>query len=63
MTQMNLLVKQKETHRHRKLMVTKGECRVGGINHELGIERYKPLYTKETTKSHCLVHGTIFNIL
>ena len=46
MTQINLLIKQKETHRHGELMVTKGERRVGGINHELGIGRHKPPYIK-----------------
>ena len=42
MTQMNLHMKEKQTHRYRKqLMVTKGERRWGGINLEFGISIYK----------------------
>ena len=44
---MNLFTKQKKTHRHRKkLMATKGE-RAGGINWELGINRYTLLHMKQ----------------
>ena len=46
MIQMNLFTKQKQTHRYRKLLVTKGEMHGGGINVESGSSRYKLLDKK-----------------
>ena len=43
---MNLDTKQKQTHRHNKLMVTKEESSKGGINQEFWINRYTLLYIK-----------------
>ena len=47
MIHMNLLTKQKETHRHRKEAYgyLRGK-REGGINQESGINRSIPLYIK-----------------
>ena len=44
---MNLFIKQKQTHRHRKQAPDyhKGKGREG-INQEYGINRYTPLYIK-----------------
>ena len=50
---MDLFTEQKETHRHRKLMVTKGK-RGGGINQEYKINRYTPLYIKQINKNNLL---------
>ena len=38
--QMNLFTKQKQTHRLRELMVTRGEESGGGIVRELGTDMY-----------------------
>ena len=47
---MNLFTKQKQTHRHGKQMVIKGE-RVGRvINWKYGINRWTVLYTKQISK-------------
>ena len=48
-----------------KLMVTKEEkAGVMGINEELGISRYKPLYMKQIQiRCYCIAQGTVFNIL
>ena len=47
MIQMNLLTKQKQTHRHRKQIYGyQREKGRGGINQELGINRYTLLYIK-----------------
>ena len=48
MIQMNLHTEQKQTHRHNKLMVTKGERR-GGINCEFGININTLLYIIQIT--------------
>ena len=38
MIHMNLLIKQKQTHRHKKLTVTRGDIKGwGGINQEFGL--------------------------
>ena len=42
MIQMNLFMKQRQTHRENKLMVIKEESG-GGINWEFGINRYRLL--------------------
>ena len=48
MIQMNLFAKQKQTHRHKKLLVTEMENSGEGINQELGIHRHKLLiYNKD----------------
>ena len=44
--QMNLLTKQKETHRHRKQTYGYQRGRWGGLNEEYGINRYTLLYIK-----------------
>ena len=42
---MNLVTKQKMTHRHRiQTVVTKGESLEGGINQEFGINIHPTLY-------------------
>ena len=58
---MNLFTKQKQTHRHRKLMITKGK----GGRDKLGVRDYQrhttiykinsksPLYFKGTTLTTC----------
>ena len=46
-TQMNLFTKQKQTHRHKKLLVTEMENGGEGINQELGIHRHKLLIYNE----------------
>ena len=43
---MNIYAKQKQTHRYRKLVVTKGETEVGGARQAYEINRYKLLCTK-----------------
>ena len=54
--QMNLLIKQKQTHKHRKQTCQRGK--VGrGINQEAGISIYIPLYTKLVI-SKDLLYGT-----
>ena len=50
---MHLYTKQKQTHRHRKLMVTQGE-KGGGINQEYRIKRYKLLYIKQISNKDLL---------
>ena len=45
MTQMNLSMKQKQTHRHKnRLVVAKWEEVGGGMNWEFGVSRCKLLY-------------------
>ena len=44
MTQMNLSVKQKQTHRENRLLVFKGKESQGGIDSEFEISRCKLLY-------------------
>ena len=46
MMQMNLFMKQKQTHIEKKLVVTKGEREGGRINKEFGINIYTLLYIK-----------------
>ena len=41
---MNILIKQKQTHRHRKHIVAKGEVGGEGKDREFGISRCKLLY-------------------
>ena len=63
MTQMNISMKQKWTHRHREqIRGAKGqEVREGKIE-SLGSADEKLLYTG-WIRSYCITWGTIFNIL
>ena len=45
MTQMNLSVKQKQNHRHKRLVLAKGERVEGEMEWEVGVSRWKLLYT------------------
>ena len=46
-TQMNLSLKQKQNHRHRKQIVGFQVTRIGGsMEGEIGVSRYKLLYTE-----------------
>ena len=54
MIQMNLSMKQKQTHRHRKQ--TCG-CRGGGMEWEFGVSRCKLVYT-EWIKNKVLLYST-----
>ena len=64
MTQMNLFIRQKQTHIENKLWLPKGKGG-GGVNWELGISRYKLLYIKIDKQQgpYCIALGSIFNIL
>ena len=44
---MSLFIKQKQTRRLQKLMVTKGEVWVGGIYQEFGMNIHTLLYIKQ----------------
>ena len=58
MTQMNLSMKQKYTHRHtNRLVVAKGETGGGRMNWEFGISRCKLLYIG-WTNSKVLLYST-----
>ena len=57
MTQMNLSMKEKQTHG------CQGGGQWGGMDWEFGISRCKLLYIEWTTESYCIAQGTIFNIL
>ena len=46
MIQMNLFMKQKQTHTENKPVVTKAEGEGGGINKEFGINIYTLLHIK-----------------
>ena len=56
MPQRNLFMKQKETHRENKVMITKREGGEG-INSEFGISRYELLYVKQINNK-VLLHST-----
>ena len=60
---MNLSMKQKQTHRHRKQAYGYQKGMGGGINWEFGISRYKLVYIKLTARSYCIALGTVVNIL
>ena len=49
MTQINLLTKQKQTHRYRRQTYgyQRGKVGGGGENWEFGIDMYIPLYKKQ----------------
>ena len=52
---MNLITKQKQTHRHRKQTYGyQGGKRKGGINQEYGIKRYTLLYIKQINNKDLL---------
>ena len=58
MIQMNLFMRQKETHRHRKQIHSdKGGEKVmkGGINYEFGISIYTLLYIKTDNQQDPIV--------
>ena len=57
MTQMNLSVKQKQTHGQRELVVTKVERVVGGMEWEIGVSRCKLLYA-EWINNKVLLYST-----
>ena len=43
------------TDKENKLMVTKGEKKLGGIKYEFGVIRYKLLYIKQIARTYCIV--------
>ena len=54
MVQMNLLTKQKQSHRCRKLTYGYQGGKGGGINWEIGIDIYTLLYIKQITNKDLL---------
>ena len=62
MIQMNLSMKEKQTHRHREQTY---QGRGGGreMDSEFGIGRHKLHTGWITTRSECIAQGSIFNIL
>ena len=55
MIQMNLFIKQKQTHRHRKKIYGYQRGKGGGgINWEFGINRYTLLYIKQVNNKDLL---------
>ena len=54
MVQMNLFTKQKESHRCRKQTYGYQRGKRGGINCEIGIDAYTPLYLKWITNKDLL---------
>ena len=66
MAQMNLPIRQKQTHRHREQTCGWPRWRAGGGGKDwkLGISRCKLLYTEWiNNRCYCIAQGTIFNIL
>ena len=62
--QMNLLTKQKQTHRHRKQTSGYQREKGLGISQKFGINIFTLLYIKKINdKILCVVQGKIFNIL
>ena len=62
--QMNLLTKQKQTHRHRKQTSGYQREKGVGISQKFGINIFTLLYIKKINdKILCVVQGKIFNIL
>ena len=54
-TQMNLYIKQKQSHRHKKQIYGyQRRQRLRGTNYEYGINRYKLLYTKQLNNKNIL---------
>ena len=51
---MNFFTKQKQTHRYRKQTYGYQRGKGGGINQELGINRYTRLYIKQITNKDLL---------
>ena len=51
---MNLFIKQKQTHKENKFMVTKGGQGKGGVNQEFGINTYTLLSIKQITNKDLL---------
>ena len=63
MTQINLSIKQKQTHRHRQEFCG---CLEGGMDWEFGVGRYKLLnieWKNSKVLLYSTIQGTIFNIL
>ena len=50
---MNLFMKQKQTHRHRKQILPEGKWQ-GGINSEVEVNTYTLLYIKQITSKDLL---------
>ena len=57
---MNLLTKQKETHRLRKQIY---DCQGERIVRDFGKVMYTLLYLKWITKVYCIAHGTLLNVM
>ena len=57
---MNLFTKQKQKT---KLWLPKGKGEGRMINQKYENNTYIPLYVKQTTRIHCIICGTVFNIL
>ena len=57
MTQMNLSVKQKQNHRHKRLVLAKGERVEGEMKLEIGVSRYQLLFM-EWINNKVLLYST-----
>ena len=66
MIQMNLLIKQKQSHRCRKQTYGYQGVRGGGINWEIGIDIYTLLYIKQITNKDLLYstrNSTLYSVM
>ena len=61
MMQMNLLTKQKETHRVREWIY--GYRGKGEILREFGMDMNTLLYLKWITRTYWIAHGTLLNVM
>ena len=60
---MNVYIKQKETHRENKLVVTTGKRECGGTNQGCGIKRNKLLYIKQISNKEQICTGNYTHCL
>ena len=64
MTQMNLSMKQKQTHRHRgEIVVAKREKGCGGTHEKCGISRWRLSHREKAMRPYCLAQGAAFYIV
>ena len=54
---MHVFTKQKQIHKHRKYLITKGDSGRGEINQKIGVDIYTLLYVKQVN-SKDLLYGT-----